>query len=219
MAFLHFPKFFYPFTFIPSSFLLPFFFLSSFFFLLSNDDMSVLPIISEDSEHLDNDGFFSIPIMSYNHEECLQLAQIHIWNGDLLHIFWCPDKNEILIENGDEFIAQPDDAHIIRSLAHLYGCPEHQIRFSNLYHFSRDDGSPTEQPGDDGLYHLYDTDWRSYGEEGLCFQVVAEVDFHAMGHFIPPVADEPANEPPADVPTDEPTDELDLGLGSMILID
>ena len=167
--------------------------------------MSVLSHISEESETA-NDGFFSFPIMAYNHEEYLQLAQIRIWNGNFLHIFWCPDKNEILIENDDpegETIVQPDDAHIIRSLAHLYACPGHQIRFSNIVHFSRD-GSPIEQPGDDGLYQLYNADWRSYGEEGLCFQVVAEIDFEAEGHFVPPVED-------------EPTDDVDICLDPMVL--
>ncbi len=169
--------------------------------------MSALSIISEASE-MTNDGFFSFPIMSYNHDEYLQLAQIHIWNGDVIHLFWCPDKNEILIENGDEFIVQPDDAQIIRSLAHLYGASAHQIRFSNLIHFSRD-GAPVEQPGDDGVYNLYDVDWRSYGEEGLCFQVVAEVDFEAEGHFVPPVTDETGAEPEIAG--------LDQGMNSMVL--
>ena len=186
-----------------SSISLPFLPKTSSFLPSLLNNMSVLSHTSEES----SDGFFSISIKDYNHEECLQLAQIRIWTGHVLEIFWCPDKNEIVIKNDNnvysEFIAQPDDAHIIRSLAHLCGAPVHQIRFSNLVHFSRD-GAPIEQPGDDGLYQLYDSDWRSYGEEGLCFQVVAEIDFESDGHFIPPA-------------TDALNGELDIDLDSMLL--
>ena len=119
----------------------------------------------------------------------VQLAQIQSWNGQHIFAFWHENQNEVAFEIGDEWIVQPDDAVIVDSLARLFACQPHQIRFNSLKYVDVMNGD-REVASIDDTYLLYGDDWRTYARDNTALDFNVEIDVEADAFPSAPAEDE-----------------------------
>lgn len=120
--------------------------------------------------------FYSITIDApapeefYNTQTMVQLAQIDTWNNDVMGVFWIPSRRQIIINIDDEWIAQPDTANIVTSMATLFSCEDYQIRIKEVV-VNTSAGTPEE------VWMVYTGTWFEYANQNVILQFRADVDY------------------------------------------
>lgn len=114
------------------------------------------------------------------HKNYIHVAEIRLWNGSTLYVYWHTYRNEVVFKIDNTWTVQDDHVTIVESLANLFSCEKHHLRFNNLTYVYY--GAPCPEINEiEDIWRVYDDNWCKYGEYRTLVKFAIDIDVDDYG--------------------------------------